>query len=67
MNLATLEQGDHVCAMYSSPEQQLKVITNYIKQGLDLGERCLYIVDDRAVGDVYDGLAANRVHVIRQE
>jgi hypothetical protein len=36
-------QGDHVCALYSSPEQQLEAAIEYIAGGLSRGERCLYI------------------------
>ncbi len=56
--VSSLRQGDHVCTVYESPEQQLRVIAQYIKAGLDGGERCLYIVDDRSTDDVLDALHA---------
>lgn len=37
------QQGDHVCTLYSTREEQLAAAIEYIKAGLSRGERCLYI------------------------
>lgn len=37
------QQGDHVCALYSSREEQLAAAIDYIRGGLSRGERCLYV------------------------
>ncbi len=37
------QQGDHICTIYQSPEEQLRAATEYVKGGLDRGERCLYV------------------------
>ena len=37
------QQGDHVCTLYSSPEEQLRAAIEYIREGLARGERCLYV------------------------
>ena len=37
------QQGDHVCTLYSTPEEQLNAAIEYIRGGLTRGERCLYI------------------------
>ena len=58
ISLSTLRQGDHVCAVYDSPDEQMKTIAEYVRTGLDLGERCVYIVDDRTADDVLAGLSA---------
>ncbi len=60
-SLATLQQGDHVCAVYDSPEGQIRTISEYVRAGLNLGERCVYIVDDRTVDEVLGGLSAAAV------
>lgn len=62
-SLSALQQGDHVCAIYDSPEEQLATISEYIKAGLDAGERCLYIVDNRTAEDVLGGMAAAGIDV----
>ncbi len=37
------QQGDHVCTLYSSPEEQLTAAIEYISEGLERRERCLYV------------------------
>ena len=63
MNLGTIRQGDHVCAIYDSPREQLRSVARYVRAGLKQGERCLYIADDRAMHLVRDALAAEGVDV----
>ena len=41
------QQGDHVCTLFSSPHEQLAAATDYIKQGLERGERCLYVCGEQ--------------------
>jgi len=36
-------EGDHVCTLFSSPEEQLRAAVEYIGGGLSRGERCLYV------------------------
>lgn len=42
----TYVQGDHVCALYRTPEEQLTAAAEYISEGLARGERCLYVVGE---------------------
>ena len=58
-----LKQGDHVCAVYSSPDEQTEAMVQYIARGLKDGERCLYIVDDRAAPDILSRLGGSGVDV----
>lgn len=37
------QQGDHVCALYSDPKDQLVAAIEYIREGLARNERCLYV------------------------
>jgi hypothetical protein len=37
------QQGDHICTLYTTPEEQLKAAVEYIKAGLGRGEQCLYV------------------------
>ena len=43
------QQGDHVCALFLTPEQQLQAAIEYIKEGLMRGERCLYVCGEHPV------------------
>jgi len=37
------QQGDHVCTLFSSREEQLTAAIEYVRGGLERGERCLYV------------------------
>jgi hypothetical protein len=37
------KEGDHVCTLFASPEEQLQAAVEYIRGGLARGERCLYV------------------------
>jgi len=41
------EQGDHVCTLFSSREEQVNAAIDYIRGGLSRGERCLYICGEQ--------------------
>ena len=42
------QQGDHICTLYTSPEEQLKAAVEYIRAGLARGERCLYVCGEHS-------------------
>jgi MEDS: MEthanogen/methylotroph, DcmR Sensory domain/Histidine kinase-, DNA gyrase B-, and HSP90-like ATPase/His Kinase A (phospho-acceptor) domain len=58
-----LKQGDHVCAVYDSVDEQLEAMVDYIKSGLAQGERCVYIFGDRADEQILQGLSHAGVDV----
>jgi hypothetical protein len=43
------QQGDHICTLYSSPDEQLTAAIEYIREGLARGERCLYVCGEHDV------------------
>jgi hypothetical protein len=61
------QQGQHVCCLYHSMEEQRDVAVAYVAEGLRKNERCLYVADDDPALDRFrerlsvagaDGLAA---------
>ena len=64
---AVYQQGDHVCTLFSSAEEQLAAAIDYIRQGLDRGERCLYVCGEQTPDEFRDGLRAAGIHVEREE
>jgi len=42
------QQGDHVCTLYSDPAEQLTAAVEYIRGGLERGERCLYVCGEHS-------------------
>ena len=42
-----LEPGDHLCCIYETEEEHRVVLTSFLRQGLEQGEKVIYIVDAR--------------------
>src|SRR5581483_2120311 len=61
------QQGDHVCTLYSSVEEQLSAAIEYIKGGLARGERCLYVCGEHSVPQFRAALRRAGVDVIAEE
>ncbi|WP_375769037.1 MEDS domain-containing protein [Archangium gephyra] len=64
--LKRLGLGDHVCLVYERPEEQVVAMVPYVRQGLERGERCVYVVDEHSVDDVAAVLEAHGVEVERE-
>jgi hypothetical protein len=43
----TLTEKRHICAFFSSREEQNKVLIPFMKEGIDRGEKVLWIIDPR--------------------
>ena len=43
--ITDLAPGDHLCWLYETEEEHRAVITPFLRQGLERGEKVLYIVD----------------------
>ena len=60
--IADLGPGDHLCCLYETEEERRAVLTPFLRQGLEQGEKVAYIVDARTAETVLgylrdDGLA----------
>src|SRR5260370_4083608 len=64
--LSKLKHGDHICLIYENPAEQMAVAVPFIIDGLDRGERCLYIADDRTIDEVVQALEAAGVDVAQE-
>ena len=61
------QQGDHVCTLYSTPEEQLAAAIEYIRAGLERGERCLYVCGEHEIKDFCRALDAAGIDVKREK
>ena len=61
------QQGDHVCGLYSTPEEQLTAAAEYIRAGLERGERCLYVCCERGVKEFRAALKRSGIDVGAEE
>ncbi|NIP79802.1 MAG: hypothetical protein GWM90_11505 [Gemmatimonadetes bacterium] len=59
-----LETGTHACLLYDDRAEQMAAVVPFIHEGLRLGHRCLYIVDDCTAADVFAALSVADADVI---
>jgi len=62
-NITDLRPGDHLCCLYETEEEHRALLTPYLRQGLELGEKVLYIVDAYTAETVLDYLRYDGVEV----
>lgn len=48
--------GEHLCLAFADDDEQRRVVTTYLRRGLERGERVLYFADQRAPERVLDWL-----------
>jgi len=61
------QQGDHICTLYTSPEEQLQAAVEYIKAGLARGELCLYVCGEHTPQELRAALRKTGVKVGKEE
>lgn len=61
------QQGDHVCTLFSSPEEQQTAAIEYIRQGLDRHERCLYVCGEQTPDEFRRALTAAGIDAAAEE
>ncbi len=61
------QQGDHVCSLYSTPEEQLAAAAEYIRAGLERGERCLYVCCEHGLKEFRAALRHSGINVAAEE
>jgi hypothetical protein len=63
----TIPAGGHLCLFYDDdPREQLPAIVPFISQGLEQGERCVYVADDLTVIQIHRALADHGVDALRE-
>ncbi len=60
------QQGDHVCTLFVSPEEQLAAAVEYIRGGLERGERCLYVCGEHTPAELKRHLKRAGVNVEKE-
>jgi PAS domain S-box-containing protein len=61
--IASLAPGDHLCCLYDTEEEHRAVLTPFMRQGLECGEKVLYIVDARSAETVLGYLRVDGLSV----
>ena len=55
--------NDHFALIYESPEEQFAAAVPFVRQGLERGERCMYVVDERSEDAVRTALREGGIDV----
>ena len=61
------QQGDHVCSLYLTPEEQLAAAVEYIRGGLSRGERCFYVCCEHTLDEFRTALRKGGIDVEAEE
>lgn len=61
------QQGDHICTLYTSPEEQLAAAIEYVKGGLERGERCLYVCGEHSPDEFRAALQNAGIDIAAEE
>jgi len=62
-SLTDLKPGDHLCCIYATEEEHKAVLTPFMRQGLEQGEKVIYIVDAHTVETILEYLRGDGLHV----
>lgn len=54
--------NDHLALIYESQTDQFAAVIPFIRQGLERGERCLYVADDNTKEEVHDALVESGIN-----
>lgn len=61
--IADLEPGDHLCCLYETEEEHRAVLAPFLRQGLEQGEKVVYIVDAHTAETVLEYLREDGLDV----
>lgn len=65
--VSTIAPGGHLCLFYNDdPREQLAALVPFMHQGLDSGERCVYVADDLTIFELHQALTDAGVDVLRE-
>ncbi len=63
MDHSNPKPGDHLCCIYETEEEHRAVLTPFLRQGLESGEKVVYIVDARTAEAIRDYLRQDGLDV----
>ena len=60
------DRSDHVCHLYEDPDEQRSATLEFIKDGLNRGERCVHVTSEPSVEEWYGYLEAAGIDVVSE-
>ena len=61
-----LSPGDHACCIYSTNAELVDIVSDFVAEGLGLGERCWYVAASNDDGAVVAALQCRGVQVVNE-
>lgn len=61
--LTGLKPGEHICFLYETEQEHQAVVTPFLREGLERGEKVLYIADSHDFERILDYIRADQVDV----
>jgi signal transduction histidine kinase len=62
--MLALDPGAHLCLIYDKdPSEQMPGLLPYFRQGLEQGERCIYVADDQTIEELSGAFAGYGIDV----
>nr|WP_222919729.1 MEDS domain-containing protein [Natrinema sp. SYSU A 869] len=55
--------NDHFAHIYEDHAEQFETVVPFIREGLERGERCIYVADDNTVGEVRDAMRTRGIDI----
>ncbi len=62
-SLEQLDIHDHLCLIYETRQEQFNTAIPFVQNGLQRGEKCLYVADDNTIDHVLKEMRKQRVDV----
>lgn len=61
--LGSLEKCEHIALFYESPEERFATVAPFIRQGIEKGERVMYVIDDLSESTILAAIRGEGVDV----
>ena len=62
-SIESITVHDHLCLIYENTSEQFAAVIPFIRIGLERGEKCVYIIDENIVEEVFEAMRADGVDV----
>lgn len=63
LNISAIQNGDHICSIYQSEEQQFSQIIPFFTEGLMRHQKCVYVIDDNPKEEIISVFTKNGVEI----
>ncbi|WP_440771142.1 sensor histidine kinase [Natronorubrum sp. DTA28] len=62
-SLGDHDPNEHLAVIYEDQDEQFAAVVPFIRQGLERGERCMYVVNEHSVAEMTEAMGAGGIDV----